>query len=213
MKKYLLSLMAILFLATAASAQSTYAKQLAKQRKKEYKTAMKQLKKENWKPLQVGRSVEVLLLEYYSKLEKLGENGYGITGEGHVGIKSSGEAVTYNNAAQKYAQQCGSTVKGRIVRDIATSENNVQQDFSHFYSAYETLVEKEIKGEMKAAFTVYKELKGNGYDFQTYFIIDEDAATNARIRAFENAARASEAAQRYADKVAKFVRDGFKDNE
>ena len=101
MKKYLLSLMAILFLATAASAQSTYAKQLAKQRKKEYKTAMKQLKKENWKPLQVGRSVEVLLLEYYSKLEKLGENGYGITGEGHVGIKSSGEAVTYNNAAQK----------------------------------------------------------------------------------------------------------------
>ena len=55
MKKYLLSLMAILFLATAASAQSTYAKQLAKQRKKEYKTAMKQLKKENWKPLQVGR--------------------------------------------------------------------------------------------------------------------------------------------------------------
>ena len=99
------------------------------------------------------------------------------------------------------------------MRDIATSENNVQQDFSHFYSAYETLVEKEIKGEMKAAFTVYKELKGNGYDFQTYFIIDEDAATNARIRAFENAARESEAAQRYADKVAKFVRDGFKDNE
>ena len=88
-----------MFLMTEANAQSAYAKQLAKERKKEYKTAMKQLKNEKWKPLQVGRSVEVLLLEYYSKLESLGEKGFGITGEAKVGIKSSGEALTYNNAS------------------------------------------------------------------------------------------------------------------
>lgn len=211
MKKTLLLIIASIFMIAEANAQSAYAKQLAKERKKEYKTAMKQLKSEKWKPLQVGRSVEVLLLEYYSKLESLGEKGYGITGEAKVGIKSSGEALTYNNASLKYAQQCGTKIRGRIVRDMANQEANIQNDFSNFYSAYESLVEKEIRGELKASFTVYRDLPNGGYDFQTYFIIDEDAATNARVRAYENAARESEAAQRYADKVAKFVRDGFKE--
>jgi hypothetical protein len=45
---------------------------------------------------------------------------------------------------------------------------------------------------------------------QTYFIINEDAACKARIRAMENAARESEAAQKYAQKVSDFVREGFK---
>ena len=44
---------------------------------------------------------------------------------------------------------------------------------------------------------------------QSFFIVNEDAATKARIRAFENAYKESEAAQKYADKVAKFVREGF----
>lgn len=211
MKKTLLLIIASIFMMTEANAQSAYAKQLAKERKKEYKTAMKQLKSEKWKPLQVGRSVEVLLLEYYSKLESLGEKGYSLTGEGKVGVKSSGEALTYNNASYKYAQLCGEKIKGRMLRDMASNEANIQNDFSNFYTAYETLVEKEIKGELKASFTVYRELPEGGYEFQTYFIIDEDAATNARVRAYENAARESEAARRYADKVAKFVRDGFKE--
>ena len=210
MKKYLLLVLTTLLVTASVSAQSEYAKQLAKQRKKEYKTAMKQLKQEHWKPLQVGRSVEVLLLEYYTKLSELSEKGFGLTGEAHVGIKSSGESVAYTNAAVKYAQQCGSTIKGRIVQDMKNQEANVSEDFKNFYSAYETLVEKEIKGELRPAFTIYKELPNNGYDFQTYYIIDEEAATNARIRAFENAIRESEAAQKHAEKIAEFVRDGFK---
>ncbi len=44
---------------------------------------------------------------------------------------------------------------------------------------------------------------------QVFFIIDEDAATNARIRAYENALRESEAAQKYASKVSEFIREGF----
>jgi hypothetical protein len=44
---------------------------------------------------------------------------------------------------------------------------------------------------------------------QVYFIINEDAATKARIRAYENALKESEAAQKYAEKVSSFVREGF----
>jgi hypothetical protein len=45
---------------------------------------------------------------------------------------------------------------------------------------------------------------------QTFFIVNESAATKARIRALENAAKESEAAQLYAQKVSDFVREGFK---
>jgi hypothetical protein len=45
---------------------------------------------------------------------------------------------------------------------------------------------------------------------QTYFVVNEDAATKARIRAYENALKESEAAQKYAEKVSQFVREGFK---
>lgn len=81
----------------------------------------------------------------------------------------------------------GSHVKGRIVSDIAGNADDVSAEFDHFYSAYETLVEKEIKGEMQESFSVVKDFKDGTHAMQTYFIINEDAATKARIRAMENA--------------------------
>jgi hypothetical protein len=42
--------------------------------------------------------------------------------------------------------------------------------------------------------------------------VNESAATRARIRALDNAAKESEAAKKYAQKVSDFVRDGFKTN-
>ena len=44
---------------------------------------------------------------------------------------------------------------------------------------------------------------------QTFFIISESAATRARIRAYENAAKESAAAQKYAKQVSDFVNEGF----
>ena len=40
-------------------------------------------------------------------------------------------------------------------------------------------------------------------------MINEDAATKARIRAWENAARESEVAQKYAKEVSDFIKEGF----
>lgn len=44
---------------------------------------------------------------------------------------------------------------------------------------------------------------------QVFFIISEDAATRARVRAYENALKESEAAQRYADRVSQFIQEGI----
>jgi hypothetical protein len=48
---------------------------------------------------------------------------------------------------------------------------------------------------------------------ETYFVINQDAATRARIRAYENALKESEAAQKYAQKVSDFIKEGDFKNE
>ena len=45
------------------------------------------------------------------------------------------------------------------------------------------------------------------YDMQIFFIVSENAATRARVRAYENALKESEAAQRYADRVSQFIQE------
>jgi hypothetical protein len=101
-------------------------------------------------------------------------------------------------------------VKGRIVSDMAGDGIDTNAEFDHFYAAYERLVEKEIKGEMTESYSVIRDLGKDEYEMQSYFIVNEDAASKARIRAMENALRESEAAQKYAQKVSDFVREGFK---
>lgn len=45
---------------------------------------------------------------------------------------------------------------------------------------------------------------------QVFYVINESEATKARIRAWENAARESEVAQKYATEVSEFIKEGFK---
>ena len=82
-----------------------------------------------------------------------------------------------------------------------------------FYAAYEAQVQKEIGAELQESFTIVrphtKSKKCNTYDMQVFFIISEDAATRARVRAYENALKESEAAQRYADRVSQFIQEGI----
>ena len=74
-------------------------------------------------------------------------------------------------------------------------------------------VQKEIGAELQESFTIVrphtKSKKCNTYDMQVFFIISEDAATRARVRAYENALKESEAAQRYADRVSQFIQEGI----
>ncbi len=194
----------------ATKTQKELNKYLQKALKKEYKQKMKEFKKNGWKLYGSTRSLEVSLLNHYTKLEELGENGYELMGEASK-FKSYnvGKQMAVNNACNQYARQAGTNVKGRIVSDIAANADDVTAEFDHFYSAYETLVEKELKGEMQESFSVVKDNNDGSHAMQTYFIINEDAATKARIRAMENALKESEAAQKYANKVSEFVQEGF----
>ena len=211
MKRILVLLLAA-FLIVPAVEMGAQNRQLAKAQKKEYKKKMKEYEKGKWTLFGSSRSLDVVLLKHYDKLNQGGENCYEVVGIApRFKSKNVGHQQAINNACITYAQQAGSVVKGRIVSDMAGNGDDTSAEFDHFYAAYERLVEKEIKGEMVESYSVIRTIdkKTGEYEMQTFFIIDESAATRARIRAMENAMKESEAAQKYAEKVSEFVREGF----
>ena len=207
MKRFILFFMAIALMIPSVNAQN---KILQKALKKEYKAKIKEYKKEGWKLFGSSRSLDVALLKHYDKLEVRGEKGYEVVGIcARYKSDNVGHQAAINNACNTYARNAGSHVKGRVVSDMASNGDDTSAEFDHFYAAYETLVEKEIKGELQESYSVYKDLGNGEKTLQTFFVVNEDAASKARIRAYENALKESAAAQKYAEKVSEFIREGF----
>lgn len=213
MKKIFALLIALIIAVPAVEAQN---KALEKTRKKEYKTKMKEYKREGWKIFGTSRSLDVALLTHYDKLNSMGEDAFEVVGiASRFKSKNVGKQTAVNSACQSYAQSAGSYVKGRVLSDMAGDGIDTNAEFEHFYAAYERLVEKEIKGEMMESYSIIRvigkdpETGVDIYEMQVYYIINEAAASKARIKAFENAIKESEAAQKYAEKVSGFVQEGF----
>lgn len=211
MKKLIALFLSLIVMMPAAMAADVN-KQLKKARDKERKEVMKRYKKDGWQIFGTTRSLDVALLTHWDKLDKLGDDGRELVGiSTRSKSKNVGQQMAINNACQTYAQQAGSSLKGRVISDLAGDGIDTDAEFEHFYAAYERLVEKEIKGEMEQSLSLIRTNPDGSYEIETYFIVNENAATKARIRAMENAAKESEAAQRYATKVSDFVREGFKE--
>ena len=206
MKKWMTLLLALCLLAPL-SAQN---KVLEKRLKKEYKTKIKEYEKEGWKLFGSSRSLDVALLMHYDKLTALGEDGKELVGiASRFKSKNVGKQMAINSACVTYAQAAGSHVKGRVVSELAGDGIDTAGEIDKFYAAYERLVEKEIRGEMSESYAIIRSIGNGEYEMQVYFIISEHAASEARIRAFEDAAKESEVARQHAKQVANFVREGF----
>lgn len=215
MKKLGMFLMLLVAMAVAMPSNSygQFDKMKKKAQKKEYKTKMKQFKKEGWTVYGTSHSMDVALLEHYEALQE--EGAVEIVGVASAfKSKNIGKQAAMNSAINEYARKAQSFVQGRIVSDMFNNSDDVPEEFDKFYAAYESMVVKEIKGELKPSFSVIrtkgKDEKGNEiYEMQTYFIVNENQAAQARIRALEEALKESELAQKYAEQVSGFVREGF----
>lgn len=207
MKKIIVFLMAMCLMVPVVNAGN---KQLEKAQKKEMKAKMKEYKEEGWKLFGSSRSLEVALLSHYDKLNTLGDDGYEISGVAtNFKSKNVGKQMAANSAAVTYAQRAGSTLKGRLVSDLAANGTDGSDEFEHFYSAYERLVEREIKNEMAESYSIIKTNPDGSFEMQTYYIVNENAAALARMRALEQARKETALAQANADKIAEFVRQGI----
>ena len=217
MKKVLTKLsLLLLLLAVCPTTSVAQSKALNKALKKEYKVKKKELKKGGWEVYGSDRSADVVLLSHYERLNELGDEAVVIMGTATSPNKRVLRIQAQTDAGQRYAQQAGSDIQGRSIQDDANVEEDPSQSYSHFCSVYETKVQQEIKGELKESYSIIRTVKatvngkpGEVYEMQSYYIVDPMAASKARIRALEAAAKESEAAQRYADKVSSFIQDGF----
>lgn len=213
MKKTILILLSLILAFGVVDAEN---KQLQKAREKAHKEKMKQYKKDKWTIFGSTKTLELALLEHYDKLNTAGDNANEILGvASRFKSKNVGHQMAINNACNTYAQAAGGNIRGRIVSDMNGDGVDAEGEFDHFYAAYERLVEKEIRGELKESFSVIRCLnpeapvKEREYELESYFIVNESAASKARIRAMENALKESEAAQRHAQKISEFVNEAF----
>lgn len=213
MKKTILILLSLILAFGVVDAEN---KQLQKAREKAYKEKMKQYKKDKWTLFGSSKTLELALLEHYDKLNTGGDNTNEVLGiASRFKSKNVGHQMAINSACNTYAQSAGGNVRGRIVSDMAGDGVDADAEFDNFYAAYERLVEKEIKGELKESFSVIHCLnpeapvKDREYEMESYFILNESAASKARIRAMENALKESEAAQKYARQISEFVNEAF----
>lgn len=192
-----------------ANAQSAYAKQKAKQQKKEYKQKIKKYANEKWQIFGSSHTLEVALLNHYEALEQ--EGVFEITGFATSANKNIGKDKLMMSACTSYAQVIGSNIKGRIIEDMASTLTTEElEEFNVFYAAYENNVKAEIRGELKPSYTIFRETEVHGksaFEFEALYIVDEEAASRARIRAFQNAAKESAIAQKYAEQVSHFINE------
>ncbi|MDE7026229.1 MAG: hypothetical protein K2O88_10195 [Paramuribaculum sp.] len=206
MKKILMLLVAFCLMVPAVDAISS--KELEKLRKKELNEKKKEFKKQGRELLGSSRSLEVMLATHYAKLDELGESGQEVSGVAtKVKSKNVGRQMAYSNACLSYAQQANGQLKARMVGDVSANAANTDAEMDSFYSAYERHVEKEMNGELKESFCTIRTNPDGTYEIESFCIVNEDAASKARVRAFENAMKESQAAQKHAQSISDFVNE------
>lgn len=209
--KKLVMMMAALWLAFGAMAAAPeLTKQQQKLVNKEVKAKMKEYKKEGWKVFGSTRTLEGMLTRHLSELEAAGDDAFEIVGyANNFKSKSVGHQQAVNNACITYAGQAGSSLRGNITTDIKANGSDEADEFEHFYAAYQRLVEREIKDEMKESIALIRDMGNGAYEMQVYFIVGQDSAAKARQRAAEAAMKDSEIAQKHSATISDYVRKAF----
>ncbi len=180
---------------------------LERETSKMYKAKIKEYKKTGWKLAGSSKTLEVALLEHYEKMKD--PQNVELVGEvSQCKSLNVCKQAAYNNALITYANLAGSTLKGRVVSDLNVDQSDEEGEFDKMYAAYERLVQQEVKGILTESYAIVKE-RGDSKQYKVFFLVNEEKASLARMRALERAAKETEMAQKYATKIADFVRKGF----
>lgn len=179
--------------------------------KKLWKTAQKKAKEMTSAGWLVDGSMplENLLFKHYQKLNEDGNQEVvgNVVGNTSVTTLNQGQQWAATMAAISYSKQAGQTIRGRLTAEVGAGLNGGPAADS-FYEGYESFVEKEIKGELVRSFAVYRTKEDGGIEYSCYYIVNEDEAHQARIRAMQRAMEESEFARANAERISEFVREG-----
>ncbi|MDD7028262.1 MAG: hypothetical protein PUI49_01745 [Prevotellaceae bacterium] len=202
MKKIIMFLMAAFMLSVVPAT----AQELSKSEKKSLKAKVKEFNKEGWKIFGSTSTLDYALERHMIKMQS--EDAIEVPGiASSFKSKNVGKQMALNSAMTNYASMMDSEIKGKVVSDMQGDGEFSETEFEKFYAAFKRSVQTTIKDELKESFSIIRD-KGNGTsEMQTFFIVDKKAASQARVRALEQAGKESVAAQLYAKVVQKFIEE------
>lgn len=202
MKKIIMFLMAAFMLSVIPAT----AQELSKSGKKALKAKVKEFNKEGWKIFGSTSTLDYALERHMIKMQS--DDAIEIPGiASSFKSKNVGKQMALNSAMTYYASSMDSEIKGKVVSDMQGDGEFSETEFEKFYAAFKRSVESTIKDELKESFSIIRD-KGNGIsEMQTFFIVDKNAASKARVRALEQAAKESEAAEKYAKGIEKYINE------
>ena len=202
MKKIIMFLMAAFMLSVVPAT----AQELSKSEKKAMKAKLKEFKKEGWKIFGSTSTIDLALEKHMIKLQS--EDAIEVPGiASSFKSKNVGKQMALNSAMTYYASMMDSEIKGKVVSDMQGDGEFSETEFEKFYAAFKRSVQTNIKDELKESFSIIRD-KGDGTsEMQTFFVVDKKAASKARIRALDQAAKESVAAQLYAKGIEKFIKE------
>jgi len=204
MKKLVFVVCLLISCSTVIQSQN---RQLERATKKMYKAKIKEYKKEGWKLSGNSKTLEVAMLLHYEELKD--PQNRELVGEVSQFVSiNAGSQAACNNALITYANLAGSTLKGRVVSDLNIDQSRAGGEFDKMYAAYERLVQQEIKGVLTESYAIVKN-NGRTKQMRVFFLVNEEKAMTARLKALKRAAEETQMAQRYATQIAEFVREGF----
>ena len=200
MKKIIMFLMAAFMLSVIPPT----AQELSKSEKKSMKAKVKEYKKQGWQIFGSTNTIDLALEKHMIKMQS--EDAIEVPGTASsFKSKNVGKQMALNSAMTYYASMMDSEIKGKVVSDMQGDGECSETEFEKFYAAFKRSVQTTIKDELKESFSIIRD-KGNGtYEMQSFYIVDKKAASKARIRALDQAAKESVAAQLYAKGIEKFI--------
>lgn len=170
--------------------------------KREAAAAARTLKKDGFKPLELG-DVEARLEKYFLKVNEGCRQVVG-TAEQCKSINLA-KITALSNAANEYATLDGGIIRGRITTSVSSLTG---EQIDNIVASYERLVQKEIRGELIPYITAVK-TKKNVTSARIYCIVDLPAAYQARKRAMQLALEEQALAQKYGSMVSDWIDEGF----
>ena len=202
MKKIIMFLMAAFMLSVVPAT----AQELSKSGKKALKAKVKEFNKEGWKIFGSTSTLDYALERHMIKMQS--EDAIEVPGiASSFKSKNVGKQMALNSAMTNYASMMDSEIKGKVVSDMQGDGEFSETEFEKFYAAFKRSVQTTIKDELKESFSIIRD-KGNGtYEMQSFYIVDKKAASKARMRAIEQAAKESVAAQIYAKGIEKYLNE------
>ncbi|MDR1556105.1 MAG: hypothetical protein LBS88_03610 [Tannerellaceae bacterium] len=207
--KILIPMMMLSLFCINLSVQAQSDRKYRKTMEKEYKAKVKELKKQKWQISGSSLTLNAAIMKHQRTLDANENSKELIATVSMCQSLNVCRSNALNNALIEYAQGAGSYVRGRIASDMFNNSSaEAPQELDNFYAAYERLVSAEVKGELEFSLALEKK-NGAGKSYQAWYIINEDKASKARMRAMRRAAEESRLAQEYAHQISQFVQEGF----